>query len=122
MNSKNSRTSDPHRLSLNLTNQINLKRSDKYVAPSNRNMYYTRKKSYKSNKLKYQLQHGMKNLNYLIDHIIYQIFKIILNISLKKHREIINDDNPSIKIYVNQIENRISFKIKTGYSVELLTP
>ena len=52
MNSKNSRTSDPHRLSLNLTDQINLKRSDKYVAPSNRNMYYTRKKSYKSNKFK----------------------------------------------------------------------
>ena len=31
--------------------------------------------------LKYQLQHGMKNLNYLMDHILYQIFKIILNIS-----------------------------------------
>ena len=28
----------------------------------------------------------------------------------------------SIKIYVNKIENRITFKIKTGYSLELLTP
>ena len=30
---------------------------------------------------------------------------------LKKHNEKI--DNPSIKIYVNKIENRITFKIKT---------
>ena len=29
--------------------------------------------------LKYQFQHGMKNLNQLMDHILYQIFKIILN-------------------------------------------
>ena len=27
--------------------------------------------------LKYQLQHGMKNLNYLMDHILYQTFKTI---------------------------------------------
>ena len=31
-------------------------------------------------------------------------------------------DNPSIRIYVNKIENRITFKIKTGYYLELLTP
>ena len=31
MNSKNSKTSDPHRLLLNLNSKINLKRSDKYV-------------------------------------------------------------------------------------------
>ena len=31
MNSKNNRTSDPHRLSLNLTDKINLKKSDRYV-------------------------------------------------------------------------------------------
>ena len=28
--------------------------------------------------------------------------------------------NPSIKIYVNKIENRIIFKIKTGYYLDLL--
>ena len=39
---------------------------------------------------------------------------------LKKHGE--NTDNPSIRIYVNKIENRITFKIKTRYSLELLTP
>ena len=40
MNSKNSNTSDPHRLLLNLTDEINLKRSDKYVALSNLSIYY----------------------------------------------------------------------------------
>ena len=32
MNSKNSKTSDPHRQLLNLSDKLNLKRSDKYVA------------------------------------------------------------------------------------------
>ena len=31
-------------------------------------------------------------------------------------------DSPSIRIYLNKIENRITFKIKTGYYLELLTP
>ena len=39
---------------------------------------------------------------------------------LKKHGE--NIDNPSVKTYVNKIENRITFKIKNGYNLELLTP
>ena len=43
MNSKYSRASDPHRLLLNLTDKINLRRSDKYVALSNRSIYYTLK-------------------------------------------------------------------------------
>ena len=30
--------------------------------------------------------------------------------------------NLSIRIYINKIENRITFKIETGYYVELLTP
>ena len=40
MNSRNSKTSDPRRLLLNLSDKINLKRSDKYVALSNLNIYY----------------------------------------------------------------------------------
>ena len=38
---------------------------------------------------------------------------------MKKHEE--NTNKPSIQIYVNKIENRITFKIKNGYSLELLT-
>ena len=55
MNSKNSKTSHPHRLLLNLADKANLKRSDKFVALSNLSIYYTWKnikKSYKSNKFK----------------------------------------------------------------------
>ena len=33
-----------------------------------------------------------------------------------------NTNNPSIRIYVDKIENRIIFKIKTGCHLELLTP
>ena len=39
---------------------------------------------------------------------------------LKKHEE--NTDKPSVLIYVNKIENRVTFTIKNGYSLELLTP
>ena len=41
MNSKNSKTSDPHRLFVNLTVKIDLRRSDKYVVLSNLSIYYT---------------------------------------------------------------------------------
>ena len=41
-------------------------------------------------------------------------------IYLKKHGE--KTDIPSIRIYLNKIENRITFKIKKGYYLELLTP
>ena len=47
-----------------------------------------------------------------MDHILYDI--------LKKHRE--QTDNPSIRIYVIKIENRITFKIKTGHYLKLLMP
>ena len=40
MNSKNSKTSDPHRLLLNLTDKTDLNRSDNNVALSNLSIYY----------------------------------------------------------------------------------
>ena len=55
MSSKNSGTSHPDRLLLNLSDNINLTRSDKYVAFSNLSIYYTWKdikKLYKNNKFK----------------------------------------------------------------------
>ena len=55
----------------------------------------------------------MINLNYQMDHIL---FKYIL----RNHRE--NIDNPSKRIYVNTIENRITFEIKTEFYLEFLTP
>ena len=39
---------------------------------------------------------------------------------LKEHG--VNIDKLSVRIYVNKIENRITFKTKNGRSIELLTP
>ena len=55
MNSENRKTSDPHRLLLNLSDNINLKGRNNYVALSILSIYYTwknMKMSYKNNKLK----------------------------------------------------------------------
>ena len=69
----NSKTSDPHRLINNLLYKIDFQRSGKYIALSN--LTYTVhgkiKRSYiKTINLKYQLQREMKNLDYLIGHIL----------------------------------------------------
>ena len=73
MNSKNTKTYDPHLLILNLSNKIDLKRSDECVTSSNLSIYYTWKNIKKIN-LKYRLLRGMKNLNYLMDQILYRVF------------------------------------------------
>ena len=55
MNSKKSKTSDPRTLLLNLTDKIDLRREDKYIALLNLSIYYTWKnikRSYKKNKFK----------------------------------------------------------------------
>ena len=78
------------------------------------------KKTYRSNKFKifappwngeFRILDG---LYYMSD--IQNYFKYIL----KKHEKVTN--NPSIGIYINKAENRITFKIKTGYYLDLLTP
>ena len=83
MNSENTKTSDPHRLLLNLTDRINLKRSDKYVALSNLSIYYTQKNiknSYKNNKFKiststwnekFELPDGSYSVSDIQDHFKY---------------------------------------------------
>ena len=55
MNLENSKTSDPHRLSLNLRDNIDLRRKNKYIGLSNLSIYYISKnfkKSYKNNTFK----------------------------------------------------------------------
>ena len=86
MNLENSRTPKYHVLGLKLTDKLELRRSERSVTLSNLSIYYTWKniKSlYNNNKFKYLLQHGVMNLSYLMDHIEYQIFKIILSIFLR---------------------------------------
>ena len=58
----------------------------------------------------------MINLNYLADCLLYQIFKIILSETEKKHGE--KADNLSMRTYVNKIENRIIYRIKTRYTAQ----
>ena len=123
MNSENSKTSEPHVLILKLTDKLDLRRGEKSIALSNLSIYYTWKNiksSYNNNKFKisaptwndeFELPDGSYSVSDIQDYFEY---------ILKKHGE--NIDNPSVKIYVNKIENRITFKIKNGYSLEFLTP
>ena len=123
MNSENSKTSEYHVLVLKLADKLDLRRGQKSVALSNLSIYYAWKNiksSYKNNEFKicaqiwsdeFELPDGSCSVSDIQDYFEY-IFK--------KHSE--NYDNPSIKIYVNEIKNRVTFKIKKGYYLELLTP
>ena len=123
MNSENSKTSEYHVLVLKLTDKLDLRRGQKTVALSNLGIYYTWKNiksSYNNNKFKisaltwneeFELPDGSYSISDIQDYFEY---------ILKKHSESV--DNPPIRIYVNRTENRITFKIKSGYYLELLTP
>ena len=122
MNSGNSKTSEHNVLVLKLTDKLDLRRGQKTVALSNLSIYYTWKnvKSSYNNKFKisaptwsedFKLPDGSYSVSDIQDYFEY---------ILKNHSESI--DNPSIRMYVNRIENRITFKIKSGYYLELLTP
>ena len=100
LNSENSKIPDRHRLLLSLTDKINLKKSDNYVALLNLSIYYTW----------FQLPDGLHSVSDIQDYFEY---------ILKKHETV--TDNPSIMIYLNKIENRIRFKIKAEYYVEHVT-
>ena len=123
MNSENSKTSEHNILVLKLADKLDLRRGQKTVALSNLSIYYTWKNvksSYNNNKFKisaptwsedFKLPDGSYSVSDIQDYFEY---------ILKKHSESV--DNPSIRTYVNRIENRITFKIKNGYFLELLMP
>ena len=122
MNSDNSKSSKPHILKLKLTNKLDLRLGEMVIALSNLSIYYNWKNiksSYNNNKFKisaptwndkFELPDGSYSVSDIQDYFEY---------ILKKHGEDI--DKPSVQIYVNKIENRVTFKIKNGYSLELLT-
>ena len=110
MNSKNSKTSEPHRFKLDLTDKLNLKNPNKtWLYPSQNTTIIN---------LKFLLHLEMILLIYLMVLILLQTFRT-LNLSLKNKNL---TENPPVQIYPNKIKNRIVFKIKTGYKLELLTP
>ena len=124
MNSENSKTSERHILILKPTDKLDLRRGENIIALSNLSIYYTWKNiksSYNNNKFKVfaptwnkifksniQKKYSISNIQDYFEYI------------LKKHGE--NIGKPSVQIYLNKIENRITFKIKDGYSLEHLTP
>ena len=111
MNSENSKTSDSHRLLLNLTDKINLKRTYKYVPLSSLSIFYTWKnieKSYKSNKFKIAARTW--NEEFELSGGSYSVrYSRLFWVCHKKYETV--TDNATIMIYVNKIENRITFKI-----------
>ena len=122
MNSENTKTTDHRRLLLNLIDKINLKRSDKYVALSKLNIYYTWKNIKKLNKTnKFKISAPTWNEELELPDGWYSVSDVpdYFEYILKKYVTV--TDNPSIGIYVNKIENRITFEIKTWYYLELLT-
>lgn len=120
MNSQNSKTSEKHRFILNLSERMNLKDRQKYIALSNLSIYYTWKnvkKEYKNGKFKitaptwneeFELPDGSYTVADINDY-----FQFII----KKH----TNEEDGLKVYINKIQNRITFKLKTGWSLTLMT-
>ena len=106
MNSKNSKTSEPHRFKLDLTDELNLKNPKKNMALANLSIYYT----CKNNNNKFKISALTWNNTFDLPDGSYST------------AEIQDYFNPPVQIYVNKIKNRIVFILKTGYKLELLTP
>ena len=123
MNTENSKTNEPHRFRLDLTDKLNLKNPNKNMALANLSIYYTWKNiksEYNNNKFKisaptwndtFDLPDGSYSIADIQDY-----FEFII----KKHEAL--TEYPQIQIYPNEITNRIIFKIKTGYKLELIIP
>ena len=123
MKPQSSNTSEQNVLVLKLTDKLDLRRGQKTVALLNLSIYYTWKNvksSYNNNKFKisaptwsedFKLPDGSYSVSDIQDYFEY---------ILKKHSESV--DNPSIRMDINRIENTVTFKIKNGYYLELLTP
>ena len=103
MNSGNSKTSDPHRLLLILSDKINFKRKDKCVALSNLSIYYTWrdiKNSYKNNKFKISAATWNEEFELLDRSYSVSNYKEHFKQFLKKHKTVTG--NASIMIFVNK--------------------
>ena len=122
MNTENSKTSEPHRFKLDLTDKLNLKDPKKNMALANLSIYYTwknNKAEYNNNKFQisapiwndtFDLLDGSYSVSDIQDY-----FEFIIKI-----RETLTE-NPPVQIYVNKIKNRIISRIKTGCKLESLT-
>ena len=119
MNTENSKTNEPHRCKINLTDK--LKNLNKNMVLANLSICYTWKNiksEYNNNKFK--ISGPTWNETFDLPDDFYSIADIqdYFEFIIKKHETL--TENPSIQIYPNKNTNRIVFKIKTGYKLELL--
>ena len=119
MNFENSKTSERHRFKLDLTDKRDLKNLNKNIALVNLSIYY----SWKNIKSTYnKISAPTWNDTFDLPDGSYSIFDIqdYFEFITKKHETLTG--NAPIHIYPNKVKNRIVFRIKTGYRLELLTP
>ena len=122
MHIENSKTNEPHKLILSLPDKLNLKNPNKNIALGNLSIYYTWnniKSTYNNNKFK--ISAPIWNDTFYLPDGSYSIVDIqdYFEFIIKKHETLI-EDSP-VEIYPNRIKNRIFFKIKTVYKLELLS-
>ena len=123
INTENSKTSEQRRFNLDLTDKLNIKNPNKNMALTNLSFYYTWKNiNSKYNNKKFKISAPTWNDIFDLPDGSYSIGDIqdYFEFIIKKHETL--TENPPIQIYPNKIKNRIVFKIKTGYKLELLTP
>ena len=122
MNTKNSKTNEPHRFRLSLVDKLNLKNPNKNISLGNLSIYFTWeniKSAYVNNKFK--ISAPTRNDTFDLPDGFYSIADIqdYFEFIIKKHET--STENSPVQIYPNKIKNRIFFKIKTGYKLELLS-
>ena len=122
MNTLNSKTNQSSRFVYQFTDKLNLKNPNKNIALANLSIYYTWKNiKYEYNNSKFKISPPTWNDEFNLPNESYSVSDIqdYFEYIIKKHETIA--DNPSVQIHVSKIKNRIVFKIKTGYKLELLT-
>ena len=121
ISTENSKASEPHKFRLNLTGNLNLKNPNKNIA--NLSIYYTWKNiKSENNNNKFKISALTCNETFDLPDGSYSIFEIqdYFEFIIKKHKTL--TENLPIKIYPNTVINRIIFKTKSSYKLELLTP
>ena len=120
MNSENSKTSEPHRFRLDLTDKYNLKDPKKNIALANLSIHHTWKTSSQNTttiNLKLLLQFGMVLLICLIVLILLQTFKITLNLSSKNTKLWLKSPNLSKWTQKQKcFQNKYRLQIRTANS------
>ena len=124
MNTLNSTTNKSNRFTYLFIDKLNFKNPNKNIALANLSIYCTwRNIKSKYNNNKFKISALTWNDEFNLPDGAYSVFDIqdYFEYIMKKHETITDTDNPPVQIYVNELENRIVFKIKTGYKLELLT-